>query len=71
MNFIVSGSHTAEQITLTAAIWKLNIILTFQINHMFNPNFNKMDADLTDLLINAIVAVVSFIVGFLNRKKKK
>ena len=37
---------------------------------MSNLNFNTMDADLSDLLINAIVAVVSFIVGFLNRKKK-
>jgi len=37
---------------------------------MSNLIFNKMDADLTDLLINAIVAVVSFLVGMLNRKKK-
>lgn len=30
-----------------------------------------MEQELTDLLINAIVAVVSFLVGFLNRKKNK
>lgn len=30
-----------------------------------------MEPDVTDLLINAIVAVVSFVIGLLNRRKVK